>query len=426
MGGRNKTKPAVRRRNKQKAANKAARRAEDKQRRAEKVTDEAAADAALAQGTARLQAAKGNIRQVIIDGAWGRGTPLLSTLTPEVEYVMKACPRLCQPGWYDVVAILLGNVPGAVRPLEDWNPKSGWARTSLVRGLAEHLYAKYPAPPFLLNGLGDFGYSAKFFAWVYYTVGTGRSLWKGLSSTPSPILPKKAWAEWLKTTTSNSSPIVSLRRAQVTHYGGRPEVGTQFARGALGLLTLGEERFLAEFAHWLARQEMLDAEQVLPLLDWANHRRGLDADFSMRGRTATSACRAMEEWHASISRVRKVSGVEFDSCGVPGKTWEQEDKETGEEVVWEMRELLSAKELHREGVALGHCVYTYTARCRSGSTAIYSLARGKKRLVTIRLHPNTGDIVETRGKFNVFPTDRQIRLIKDWAATNNLAVRSGI
>ena len=425
MGGRNKTKPAVRRRNKQRAANKAMRRADDKRRREEKATDEAAADAALAQGTARLQAAKGNIRQVIIDGAWGRSTPLFSTLTPDIEYVMKACPKLCQPGWYDVVVALLRHLPGAVRPLEDWSPKSGWAKSSLVRSLAEHLYAKYPAPPFLLRGVGDYDYTGKFFAWVYYTVGTGKSLWKGLSHTPAPILPKKAWARWLKTSASRS-PIVALRQAQVTHYGGRPEVGLQFARGALGICTQGEEKFLAEFAHWLARQEMLDPDQVLPLLDWANHRRGQNTDFSMKGRTAASACRAVEEWHASISRVRKVSGVEFDSCGVPGKTWEREDKKTGEKVVWEMRELLSAKELHREGVALGHCVYTYAARCKSGSTAIYSLARDKKRLVTIRLHPNTSDIVETRGKFNMFPTDRQIRLIKDWAATNNLAVRSGI
>ncbi|MCP4214583.1 MAG: hypothetical protein GY765_07995 [bacterium] len=95
--------------------------------------------------------------------------------------------------------------------------------------------------------------------------------------------------------------------------------------------------------------------------------------------------------------------------------------------IFRIRELVSSSELHEEGRAMRHCVYTYANSCHLGSCSIWSVteeaAKRKKRLATIEVS-RKGDVRQVRGPCNCKPDENVNRLIKQWGEKEGLKVGS--
>ena len=95
-------------------------------------------------------------------------------------------------------------------------------------------------------------------------------------------------------------------------------------------------------------------------------------------------------------------------------------------VIWRISELLSHKELVREGNALKHCVATYSRQCRDGHSSIWSMtsedAAGnvrRRQTIEVRRYKR---IVQCRGRMNKHPTEQERHIVRLWAKAESLEV----
>ncbi len=97
---------------------------------------------------------------------------------------------------------------------------------------------------------------------------------------------------------------------------------------------------------------------------------------------------------------------------------------------WTIRERLTQAQLMREGRTLRHCVDLYWRRCKSGRSAIFSLAEwremeeGEKEYprVTIEVDKASRRIVQIRARWNNQARMVEQELIAKWAAANGLKI----
>ena len=89
---------------------------------------------------------------------------------------------------------------------------------------------------------------------------------------------------------------------------------------------------------------------------------------------------------------------------------------------WKIIELLNGKELAAEGRALSHCVATYAHQCMRGKCSIWSVYCNGERVLTIELRSANKTVIQIRGKRNRRATPRERRIVRRWAAANNLNI----
>ena len=85
-----------------------------------------------------------------------------------------------------------------------------------------------------------------------------------------------------------------------------------------------------------------------------------------------------------------------------------------------IQELTTASALCREGTRMHHCVYEYRNACATGHTAIFSVRRENRSLLTLEVHPKEKRIAQVRGKRNRWPTSEEWRLVDVFARANGL------
>ena len=170
---------------------------------------------------------------------------------------------------------------------------------------------------------------------------------------------------------------------------------------------------------------MLDVVQVSPIIDYIIHEKfggGNHPTFSMKGRTANSIIRGMEEWHNRLQKEKihkqfnwdhtKISDFEFTEGTNPKNL-----------KTWTITELLNTKELSAEGKAMNHCVYSYTGSCSRRITSIWSLKCNTERKVTIEVSlRNIANprVCQVRGKCNRMIKPDEQKIIRRWVTKERL------
>jgi hypothetical protein len=145
--------------------------------------------------------------------------------------------------------------------------------------------------------------------------------------------------------------------------------------------------------------------------------------FSLKGRTARSMLRLMDEWHRKLGLV--TGGLRWEPSRLRPMVIEtpQEDP-SAPTVTWELTELTNSAQLRAEGAALQHCVASYSHNCWRGASRIWSLRRRRdsdvRSIVTVELDPARRTIVQARGFRNRRPSGRALQLVQAWAARENL------
>jgi hypothetical protein len=145
--------------------------------------------------------------------------------------------------------------------------------------------------------------------------------------------------------------------------------------------------------------------------------------FSLKGRTLRSVLRLMEEWHRGLGLV--TGGLSWGRSQLRPMILEVPRPEpSAPPFQWDITELTNSAQLRAEGVALQHCVASYSHRCWRGSSRIWSL-RSKtdsniRPVVTIEVDPMKKQIVQTRGFRNRPASGKALQLLRRWAARENL------
>jgi hypothetical protein len=145
----------------------------------------------------------------------------------------------------------------------------------------------------------------------------------------------------------------------------------------------------------------------------------------------------MEAWHTEQYQDHYNWGNQnrmFEPSGLDPSTWSVTKKlksKTGAEYeqIWVIEELLSDKELRKEGRAMHHCVGSYGDACYKGTCSIWSLRYldpmdTTKRIATIEVRGSK--IVQVRGVCNIKPEKSELRRIEKWAVSNKLKMSSYI
>lgn len=283
----------------------------------------------------------------------------------------------------------------------------------------EHLVCEHPTPPFLLFLL-DAPIGTLPDERLHVHLARGGSLREAVRSGLLPTVLTRRMRHLFTRSPIDWDVVEAVRRAQVRASGGAPRLADAVVGSFLGRDLTSDEGFWISVIQWLCRQPDLDLTRLDLVLDWIRFRRNGSPDFSVRGRTARSALRDAEAWHVEMSRLRRAEEGTFSPSGFREDVWEV--RRDGRLEVWSCEEILSLRELLREGREMRHCVYSYADLIRSGQTSIWSLRRDGRRQLTVEVSDAHRQVVQARGPCNVPATSSQMRELTRWASLNGLTV----
>lgn len=344
--------------------------------------------------------------------------------------VTKKAPKLLEDEKYITAiqsVILLTNSNWVREPL-DWEPK-GKGRNSLYLSLINHIAIKYPVPIFFLESFFDNCKHGKN-SWpgtkcihndIVIRIANGESVFKVLNEN-YPLTRKMAH-DFLHSKKYNV--IEAIRDAQLKSYGGQRLLSAIFNNYNFSAFSsnLNAEKFKATLLQWFANQPMLDTNQIGPMIDYLMHRYAENNTFSMRGRTAISVIRDMEQWHNVLVKAKHVKDMDYEpSIFLPFELKIIEgEREIGS---WHINEILRSKDLLDEGRKMRHCVASYHDSIVSGSISIWTLTKkdafSTDKHLTIEVRNRSREIVQARGHCNAKAKPEELRVLTQWAAKNSL------
>ena len=334
-----------------------------------------------------------------------------------------------------------------LRPCHEWRPKAR-GRGALWRSLVDHVIGGYPVPRLLYAALDTSAANAQLFAWL----AQGKSAFTAAQQGLLPATLTRRMCHLLMTTRGQMDVAVAVRQAQVTALGGDARLAA-----AISATSYGEgfehpvEPFRHDVIHWLCRQPMLDPGLVGPLVDYFTHRKRDDDGFGVRGRSLGATMLAMDAWHADLNRQAAMEHGSFPPSGLRSSfAVSRLSQGPGAQLVkvTAIVELLTSRELRREGTQMHHCVASYGGSIKKGLASIWSLRtwlgqvaadadlRGlaeedvirtseAKSVATIEVRLEKGALVQVRGPCNAKVEQATQRVIEAWALDNRVGVARG-
>ena len=146
----------------------------------------------------------------------------------------------------------------------------------------------------------------------------------------------------------------------------------------------------------------------------------------MTGRTPEGLLRQMEDWHGRLAMADRHPVRQWKSSGIDDFEFEEGARENHSLKYWTIRELLSSKALLAEGRRMKHCVASYVQSCTDGHSSIWALEvesfEGRAKAVTIEVRNPSREVCQVRGKKNRLPTEKELSVIRRWAAREGLTV----
>ena len=306
-----------------------------------------------------------------------------------------------------------------IREVGTWR-RTGYNADRQLLSLVRHLFVKYPVPAFLYKAWLPGGTQLERTWFVEIAAGVSARQLSGL-----PVVLTKRMAFLFLNAPDWCTPTSALRYAQVVALGGDEWLAWHVNRSHLGQNGFRDDDFWSTVIRFLAGVPMLDGTQINPIIDYINHRRGLEAGFSMKGRTPNALLRQVDAWQDGQYRLRNRGGTRWSPSGIREGVFGT-DGPAGKQ--FRLMELLSSNELHDEGRAMSHCVYTYTHSCGRGRCTIFSLRTEdphtgvQERLATIEVDLHTYRVVQVRARFNAAVPSAHRRVIAEWAEQEGLTL----
>lgn len=328
----------------------------------------------------------------------------------------------------------------ALQSASTYVPKS-YNLDKQVIGLINHMFVRYPVPPFLYEAFQKeskenkvpFKEKQEMYRQWFVTLAQGGSftkLVKGyltsreaflfLSAPAANHIHENVWWAKMRVAGLPVGIIEKLIERIFAPYffddpqGRLAEVIQFYARfhTEMNRVTFGE---VTDFLAWKLRQ---------------------DRTFSLKGRTISSVIKLTNEWHLLIQKAKLGHNIEWKGMELPDWEFEARDR------IWSVVELRNNRELMNEGRKQKHCVYSYVHWCVAGRSAIFSLRGYHKQVagyteegqilwdksleqtrVTIEVNSHRF-VVQVRGPLNRQPTEEEARVLRHWAGEKGMIQRA--
>jgi hypothetical protein len=315
---------------------------------------------------------------------------------------------------------------------ETWKVRTHNRRKQFA-SLTRHLFCRYPVPTFMDSAWLRDGEiptrDAEWFIWV----GSGNNIRKA-DKLPFPLT--KMMAHRFLEAPDDLNITEALRWGQVMALGGDDRLARAIIGSNIGLGgTRKEEFWVSVITFFIRHNDMLDMNQVGPMIDYINAQKFVDETvnvngtfvrrgppqpgFSMHHRTMDALVTQTEMWHRQLNRSKEVQNLVWQSCGIPG--YDRIEGVEGNQRRFVVEEILNSRDLKTEGRSMHHCVYSYARSCHSGRCAIYSMRVGHEKRLTIEVDPKNKQITQARGKYNQASTEQDKRILQAWATKTGLA-----
>lgn len=401
----------------------------------------------------RQHSREGKLRVQIVKISQGevRGSELGSDLLLEIFTGFKRCksPKLLletllylerrsklisNPRYVQAVVALVFHHASWIRPVNHWRPQKHNASRQFG-SLVRHLLADYDVPEFM-DGVW-FSAKRSHQKWFIH-IGTGHNI---RTAEGLPIELTRKMAHLYLQAPATCSVLTAFRWAQVQSLGGDKKLTDEIA-GTILARRFKDNDFWLSVLRFFVNNPMLDRVHVHPIIDYIWNEKYVDLhdydadgrmrnngpaqpNFTMRGRTSASLLAQVDAWHRRLGMgIQSVGTSHWRRWTIADFRFVEGNRSSGTECIWQIRELLSSKELVAEGRKQKHCVASYVASCSTGVSAIYTMDfcdnDGERKLLTIEVHRKSRVVCQVRGKRNRLPTKTEASIVRRWAQVNNL------
>ena len=310
-----------------------------------------------------------------------------------------------------------------LRPIEDWRPETVKERAQFG-SLSRYLLARYEVPVPMdaawLQGHNKAAYEQQ--AWFKHVAG-GQNL--RTAGVPMKITKRMAHL-FMQNNHEGFTLIQALRVAQVQALNGDRHLNWAVPSTPLGDSLENEDFWVSVVHFYVNNYPMLHQSYCMPIYDYIRHQKyrpqqilrpdgtevegpPLQPNFGMKGRSAAKLIYQVDQWHETLSGDEDVPLKTWQPAGLADLRLEEYDEYLKHNIVWSIYELCTSQQLRTEGRVMGHCVFTYTDQCLSGSTSIWSIRvlnpdeedGLEKHVLTIAVDNAKGAITQAAGKFNM-------------------------
>lgn len=170
----------------------------------------------------------------------------------------------------------------------------------------------------------------------------------------------------------------------------------------------------------------LDVQSINDIVDFLRVKLAGGHPYPLNGHTVESLKQRVHEWHADLSRIKKIGEHVWDGIAIDDFDWREYNSKEDITVSWDIVQIKTSKQLAQEGNKMRHCVFSYRDYCIKGTSSIWSLgkynANGlRESKVTIELRTSNLTVVQTRGFANRKPSASEDSIIKKWISKNGLS-----
>lgn len=356
-------------------------------------------------------------------------TKLISTGPAVANY-----PRDVHNTFIGGLAAISTHNHGWLRPLSEWKVASnnpGRQFGSLVR----HLFARYEIPPFFDSVWFRRSRTQNWFLHV----GQGKSI-RTAERLYFPMTKREAHEFMLAP--DDYTVEQALRWGQMRALSGNRRMVDAICGTRLGSQFANHE-FWESVLRFFVQNPFLDTVHYGPIIDYIQNQKFESQDvfvrpgvmerqppahpgFTMRGRTAETLLRQVNDWHTQLGRERRTGSTQWKSSGIGGLHLVEGHEQSKNMRRWTITELLNSEALVQEGRDMKHCIASYARSCASGRSSVWSLqcedAKGRERVITIEVSPSARMVVEARGRFNAAPTLQAMRILRQWTEKAGLGL----
>ena len=310
-----------------------------------------------------------------------------------------------------------------IRSLQIYSPKS-YNLQRQKESLIRHLYVKYGIPKFMYKWFDKVNFDSYIFDYVFCIAqgGSFQKLVKG-------ILTKKECIEFLKAPDDSSfEEAVWFAKMKLKN------IPIKFINGLLkkdifqrvDIFDEEELEKYTEIIDFFAKyHEEIDKNTFDEISDFIRHSYRIHGEepFSLKGRTVNSVKVLSNTWHIETQNLKIGKNTYWKAKDLK-EPWLYEEEKNN--VIWEVTELTSTKDLINEGRINRHCVGSYLLSVSNGDCVIYSLRLFDSRTLEemrksrITMEKRHNELVQCRGLQNRLPNPEENRIIRKFASKMNL------
>jgi len=311
-----------------------------------------------------------------------------------------------------------------IRSISDCDFEKYRTEKSFIHYVSRHLFKEYHIPGFMDQAWSD--NNQKEFRFWFVAAGRGMSLYK---TCTKEYMTKKETHLFLTKGRNNLTIYENIWLARARAQGVDPSIAVTLLKANPRMCNqLNDEFWLGVFKFFI-KNPIKKGNKLGEVIDFLIEQKHINPTFTLKGRTVHSLIQLSDQWHYDLARIKKHGTGHWDP--LPISNWQREYGNSKNKRTYEVKQILTGKELSREGNAMRHCVYSYKRRCQASQSFIFSMQKteyetGRKEYVTRRCATIEVDknkrIVQARGYCNRGLKGAENNVLKDWASVNGLIV----